>query len=510
MKSLKFLKFFMAFFLAAALLFGILPSCGGNMPQTTGTGGGDGPAGAQDPGEEQKATEARLGPELPDGIVFDGYVFTVLAHREDTDDWLTPEPREVMSEKENGEPINDAIYRRNSVVKEKYHIEFAMVANANEKTMLQKSVLAGDDIYDAVIMLNDNISAIVPANLLTEVSKLPYIDLGKPWWDEAVTSMSVAGKNYLLGGDILILDNEATSAILFNKDMMGELGMDLPYGIVKEGKWTFDRLRELMKGASADLNGDGQMTANEDRWGFVTFNDTLHALLVGGGGTLAQKDNSDIPYMTLADSKNAAISDKAMDIMYNKADVVNIQTALKDFGPNWIYGYEAYHGAFEQDRALFIWVRMRVVEKFRGMESNFGILPMPKYDDSQKQYHSAVNPWSGVLLGVPKGAGDLSRTGIILEALAAESRYTVQPAYYEIVLQRKFARDEESGEILDIIFNSRVYDIGAIYSFGNVFLDYIGLCYKSDTNLASYYEKRSPAMEKDIAKLVDMIKTMED
>jgi len=43
-----------------------------------------------------------------------------------------------------------------------------------------------------------------------------------------------------------------------------------------------------------------------------------------------------------------------------------------------------------------------------------------------------------------------------------------------------------------------------------VFLDYIGLCYKSDTNLASYYEKRSPAMEKDIAKLVDMIKTMED
>jgi hypothetical protein len=395
------------------------------------------------------------------------------------------------------------------VIKEKYSMDLKMVTTIDEKSMLQKSIRADDSLYDAVLMLGDKISAIVPANLLTEVSRLPYLDLDKPWWDKAVTSMSVAGKNYLLGGDMLILDNEATNAILFNKDIMVTLGLELPYKTVKEGKWTLDKLSELTKGASADLNGDGLMEANDDRWGFVTFNDALHALLVGGGGALARKDDNDIPYMTVAESKNVSINDKAMDIMYNEKDVVNIQTALKDFGPNWIYGFQAYHGAFLDDRALFIWVRMRVVEKFRGMESNFGILPMPKYDEMQPNYYSAVNPWSCALLGIPQNAQDLEKISIILEALAAESRYTVQPAYYDIVLQRKFTRDEESAEMLDIIFTSRVYDIGAIYSFGNVFLDYIGLCQKSDRNVTSYYEKKSPSMETAISKLVDMIKSMD-
>ena len=136
-------------------------------------------------------------------------------------------------------------------------------------------------------------------------------------------------------------------------------------------------------------------------------------------------------------------------------------------------------------------------------------MPLPKYDESQANYYSVVNPYTGVLLGVPKTAQDLERTSVILEAMAAESRYTIQPAYYETVLQRKFTRDEESSEMLDIIFNSRVYDIGSVYAFGNVFLDFIGLCNTSNTNIASYYEKRSAAMEKDMNKLVDNYESMD-
>jgi hypothetical protein len=337
------------------------------------------------------------------------------------------------------------------------------------------------------------------------VEDLPYIDLSKPWWDPALNAMSVDGKNFLLAGDLLILDNEATNVLLFNKDLMATLAMELPYGLVNSGKWTMDKFNEYIKGAASDLNGDGQMKSAEDRWGFVAFNDTLHALLVSGGGALAVKGEDDLPYMDFTSPRNISVIEKSMDIMYNKSDVLNIQADISASG-TWT---AEYVGAFEQDRALFIWARMRLVEKFRNMESNFGIIPLPKFDENQEKYHSVVNPYTGALVGVPKSAEDLTRVSIILEALSAESRYTLQPAYYDVVLQRKYARDEESSEMLDIIFNSRIYDIGAVYSFGNVFVDFIGLCNKSDRNFMSYYEKKQGAMERNIEKVAETFRSMD-
>ena len=51
----------------------------------------------------------------------------------------------------------------------------------------------------------------------------------------------------------------------------------------------------------------------------------------------------------------------------------------------------------------------------------------------------------------------------IIEALSAESFYTVYPMFYERVLLGASARDAECKEMLRTIFSSRTYDIGMIY-----------------------------------------------
>jgi hypothetical protein len=248
------------------------------------------------------------------------------------------------------------------------------------------------------------------------------------------------------------------------------------------------------------------MDPYDDRWGFVCFDDTLHAFLVAGGGALALKDANDLPYMDFASARNLTVIEKVMDIMYNKNDVLNVQA---DLWGKWDQWGPVFYGSFEDNRALFMWARMRVVERFRGMEADFGILPLPKFDEDQENYRSVVNPYTGILLGVPQSADNLERVSIILEALAAESKYTLQPAYYDIVLQRKFARDEESSAMLDIIFNSRVYDIGGVYSFAGVSQEFVNLCNKSDRNVVSYYDKKIGAMEKAIDKVVDIFQSMD-
>ena len=512
-------KKFIAIMLIVAMFSLVFVSCG-DKPNTSGEENGDNKPGepVADQGsaaDEQK--EEKILPELPE-VTYDGYTFTFLAHKEGTSgwDWVGAEPRELVAELQddaevqNGEPINDSVYQRNSVIKAKYGIEIAMVADNTENATLKKIVNSGDDTYDAVMIFNNNVPGVVTGNLLLEVSNLPYIDLSKPWWDPGVNAMSVVGKQYLLAGDLLILDNEATNAIIFNKDLMANLGMELPYASVNEGKWTFDKMIEMTKGVEMDLNGDGVLKYADDRFSMITFNDTLQAMLVAGGGMFADKDEDDVPYMCFATEKNLAVLDKAMDLTYKEANpgVFNVQSV--DAGSGNVIWMNAYYDTFMEDRALFMWIRMRVVEAFRGMDSNFGILPMPKYDDLQANYCSLVNPYTGVMLGVPKTTGDPERTSVILEALSAESRYTLQPAYYDIVLNRKFARDEESSEMLDIIFNTQVYDIGGVYSFGGVFSDFCSIAGKEDRNIASFYEKKIGSMDKAIEKVVSQFESMDE
>jgi len=497
--------------LIIALISGVLISCGDNSGTTEKTdANADGnipAAGENQEGAENTAQTERLKPDLPEKD-FEGYTFTFFAHRIDyAGDWVGDgDPRELVAEMndagkevENGEPINDAVYKRNLTIKEKYNINIKMLTSPDDVGTLKKAVKAGDSAYDAAVIFNNLVPGVVTSNLLVNVEELNYIDLDKPWWDPAVKSMSIANQNYLMAGDLLILDNEATTGIMFNKDLLAQLAIELPYDMVKSGKWTMDAMNNIIKGTARDLNGDGIMD-KEDRWGFSVSTDTLHALLVSGGGSLAEKDADDIPYMSFTSEKNMAIIGKAMNLMYNPEYVVNVHGRDAEF--------PAYT-MFEENKFVFYWMRMRVVERFRGMEANFGIIPMPKFDENQEKYLSVVNPYTGVLLGVPKSADDLDRVSIILEALSAESKYTLQPAYYDVALQRKYVRDNESGEMLDIIFGSRVYDIGGVYSFGNVFIDFIELSRKNNRDVISYYEKKIGAMNKAIDKTVEAFRSMD-
>ena len=107
-------------------------------------------------------------------------------------------------------------------------------------------------------------------------------------------------------------------------------------------------------------------------------------------------------------------------------------------------------------------------------------------------------------------AGDLEMSSIVLEALAAEGRYTLLPAYYDVVLSRKYTRDDESAEMLDLIFGSRVYDIGGVYNFGNVWMDLIhNIATPNDRNIVSFYDRKTGAMERDINRVIDVFQGME-
>ena len=63
--------------------------------------------------------------------------------------------------------------------------------------------------------------------------------------------------------------------------------------------------------------------------------------------------------------------------------------------------------------------------------------------------------------------------GLILEALTRDSENSVVPVYKEILLKSKYARDQGSSDMLDIIFASAVYDIGLSVMPGETYYKYM-------------------------------------
>ena len=165
---------------------------------------------------------------------------------------------------------------------------------------------------------------------------------------------------------------------------------------------------------------------------------------------------------------------------------------------------------FSEDLILFTWIRMRIVERLRGMETDFGIIPCPKLDKAQEKYITYNEPNAGTGISIPRTAGNPERTGMILEDLSAESRYTLQPAYYEINLRGKYARDDESQEMIDIILSNTAHDIGYIYNFGN----YAALtCHRYGRDMkvewVSKFEASEVKMQNDINKLIEAVEKLD-
>ena len=69
---------------------------------------------------------------------------------------------------------------------------------------------------------------------------------------------------------------------------------------------------------------------------------------------------------------------------------------------------------------------------------------------------------------IPAIVENIKRAGFIAEAFAEASSVMVKPEYYEIILKSKLTRDQESAEMLDIIYKNFVVDPADLYQWGGL------------------------------------------
>ena len=113
---------------------------------------------------------------------------------------------------------------------------------------------------------------------------------------------------------------------------------------------------------------------------------------------------------------------------------------------------------FMDNHCLFYSGCFRELTHYRDMKVDFGILPMPKYDEAQESYHNLVTFHVDVGT-LPITVTDPERSALILSAMSYESMLTLNPCFYDVFLDEKLARDEESKGMIDLILDTKVYDM---------------------------------------------------
>ena len=490
-----------AFVLALIMCAGFFMGCDGKMPGNTNeTNIANQPNGGGSEIDEESANANYTAAYLPDKN-YGGYKFRIVVPMNGVYDSTTA----ADIEQETGDTVNDAIYKRNRLIEERYGIKFKQIgveAWPDLTPQFKKSTTAGSDDFDLCMMISRDAWAMSLTGAVVPVNRLSYIDITQPWYSQDVNSeITINGKLYFAYSDECLTMFEYTTCVLFNKKLVEDLALENMYNLVREGTWTIDKFFELSKTVVTDMDGDGQMT-DTDRYGILSQGDMLYPCFwVSSGIKTVSKDANDLLVFTGNSEKLFNVLEKVHQ------NILGGDKIFFDAFGDKITSYQHQGGddtrrvsrmQFEDNLGLFFIQFVGIIPTLRAMETDFGILPFPKYDETQQKYHSRVI--DGWINCVPNNAPDCERTSIIMEALAVESKNITVPAYFETALRTKYARDDESQDMLDIIHANRTMDLGDVFYMDPVRNLYMGVIGSKKNDFASVVEKRTSTVEKTLAK----------
>lgn len=359
----------------------------------------------------------------------------------------------VVPAEETADTLNDAMYRRNLTIEDTYAVALEeYVYSYKEASVVKNAVIAGEDSWSLVQLTCPDALYWWKENLLIPFDSLPNIDLSKGYWDQNINdSLSIGGVLYIAEGAFNLDIYDLTFCLLFNKTMASDLALDDLYEVVQSGNWTIDTMVQMMEQAANDSNGDGTMDES-DTWGYTAHPKMVSpGFWIGSGVTTIAKDADDIPYISMTEERFISAFEKIMALAHDSGTVYMTEGDQMDIPGEC-------RQLFQENRSLFMDMSFFYIESMRDMETDFGILPYPKYDSAQEDYHTRVCYYFPYV--VPSTNTNTDTTGYLLEILQYRSYQDVLPSYYDICLKNKYTRDEESAAMLDLIFTSRVIDIG--------------------------------------------------
>jgi len=408
---------------------------------------------------EAETTEAKYLDGLPETMDLDMETIRFICETE-TVNKLTE--RSLISEEITGDIVDDAVYKRNSIIMDRFNVDFEIVkmGGTNEVPgLVRQSVLANSDDYDIVCGYEYYAIRLGSEGILLNLNNVPNLDFSQPYWSQRmIEGMSYGDAAYWCTGDLSLRYIGGMYVTFVNKAIWSDYFPDMdPYDVAMNGEWTLDLLYDMSTQVYDDLNADGKFD-NKDLYGlyYNAQDDICEAIMMSANVMFGDRDDDGIPYIDYDLDRMVTVCEKMTDLAYNNEGVRHSGQGIDDVCKQ-----------FAEGTAMTTMTRLYYSEMhFREMEDDFAVIPMPKMDAEQEEYVTTLHDGT-TIFGLPITNSKLEASTIVLEAMAAESYRTVSPVYYEMALKIKYVRDDMSAIMIDIIRDAVTADFCFYWHVGD-------------------------------------------
>lgn len=312
---------------------------------------------------------------------------------------------------------------------------------------------------------------------------------------------TVNGRTYHISGDASINMLYYLQAVLFDAKNMAdyEISEEDIYTLVDNGGWTLEKMLELSAGiseSSDDIWDDSDFYAIGmesrvmlDSFYFAT---ELHTVEDTDG---VVKISDDI------------VSEKALRIydMVYSAVYVDHSMRMTD-NTNWVH-------LLKEGRCVFnVSTIYQMKTTLANVDREIGVLPFPKYeagtDEENMGYRTLVSQ-PHTQYAIPSDldvdTGDVDVDSAFLETMGYVSYTNVTPVVYENIMKIRYAKDENSSRMFDILRSGATTEMGILWynSFSKAPASMFRNAVEKETlNWVSYYKNEFEAdMKSTVAKL---------
>jgi hypothetical protein len=401
--------------------------------------------------------------------------------------------------------VETAIFRRNQYIKQKYGVditkEYASIdGNPGYITLARNDASVSSNLYQIFTMRTIEIVHMIREDLFADMNEYEqYLRVDKPWWvADSVDSFTLGSHLYAASSEMLLRDKGATAALYFNQTMYADYAEDLPNFFEKAAayEWTLEEMLDACEVVAHSADNNDLLDSADDVWGWIGDDDPVYFLFNAAGYKFAHVNEDGF-------------------IAYDFAQDDDSVTAMQDIFEKVIYAEWYLHegligkSILDVDQDLFVdgnvlfksGMIKDTTNRFKSMNELYGILPHPMSSIDQENYSSLVYQHHDSAVGIPSHTADKVMSAVILEALSWESYYSVYPTFYETLLLNRAAKDQESKEMLKIIFATRSYDPGQYWDSTSGLHGGSGLLRLSQTgnsDIASVWARHSDMVKEAI------------
>lgn len=359
-------------------------------------------------------------------------------------------------------PMGKTIEDRNAFLEDKYGAKVIVRSPEGEVAEeLKNASLSGTKYCDMMALSVAETTRLYDSGLLLDINTLPDFSLDNGYFDSTMAKTMATNQSLYILADPTALVYDKANVLFYNKDTIvlpEEGGLD-PQVLVMQGKWTWDKFDEYQKLAAAEVYRKWGGDIETDLFGFGAYNYKTCPVVMWNSCNLQTVGNT---YKT-----NLSIT---MDIEL----MVDMTEQLRGYY-NLVGKYpldsDDARLAFEEGRLAFFQNELDYIYGLRdgsALGNNFGILPMPKYNEEQEGYKCMLGSDARVL-SVPTTVAEESDerklfVSHVISATCAVGNKTIKEAYVNSLLALYLNNNEEL-LMAETICDSVCFDF--LYSYGS-------------------------------------------